>query len=145
MKMQTEPANERCSSVVPRSILFVENDLLILRIYGGYLRDQGYQVEVANDGRAALNSLKRRAPGAVILDLHLPKVNGIEVLKQIRSQPALAKLPVIVFSTSFMGKWVDDAWKAGATKCLAKGCRTPKQLCEILDSILVTVPKEIAA
>src|SRR5262249_11386525 len=67
-----------------KKILFVEDDLMIIRIYRGSFQMEGYEVEVATDGEAALHCLQKNIPDAVVLDLQLPKVNGVEVLKNIR-------------------------------------------------------------
>src|SRR5262249_9576047 len=123
-----------------KKILFVEDDLMILRIYRARFQTDGYEVEVATDGEAALDCLKKNTPDAVVLDLQLPKVNGVEVLKHIRSQAATKQLPVIVFSNAFLGQLVEDAWKAGATKCLTKASCTPKQLLQVLETALAGVP-----
>jgi CheY-like chemotaxis protein len=126
-----------------KKILFVEDDLMIIRIYRGRFQTEGYEVEVAMDGEAALDCLKKNTPDVVVLDLQLPKVNGVEVLKHIRSQPATKQLPVIVFSNAFLGKLVEEAWKAGATKCLTKASCTPKQFLKVLEATLESVPPRI--
>lgn len=115
-----------------KKILFVEDDPMIVRIYRGKFQSQGYEVDIAADGECALASLKARIPDLVLLDLQLPKVSGVEVLKFIRAQPHLKALPVIVFSNAFLGKLVEEAWQAGATTCLTKAKCTPDQL---LDTI----------
>lgn len=109
---------------------------MIVRIYRGKFQAQGYQVETAADGECALVSLKNSTPDLVLLDLQLPKVNGVEVLKFIRSQPHMKALPVIVFSNAFLGKLVEEAWQAGATTCLTKAKCTPDQLLETLRNAL---------
>src|ERR1051326_3226761 len=62
----------------------------------------------------------------------LPKLTGVELMKQIRSQADFQKLPVIVFSNTYLTNMVQEAWKAGATKCLSKANCTPKQVIEVL-------------
>jgi DNA-binding response OmpR family regulator len=60
-----------------KRILFIEDDLMIIRIYRGRFQTEGYEVEVATDGEAALQALKRDTPDVVVLDLQLPKLNGV--------------------------------------------------------------------
>ena len=66
----------------------------------------------------------------------LPKMTGVEVMKQIRSEPDFQNLPVIVFSNTYLTNLVQEAWKAGATKCLSKANCTPKQVIEAVRSTL---------
>src|SRR5690606_6537334 len=62
------------------------------------LEREGYDVAAAADGESALASLRGARPDVLILDVMLPKLNGFEVLKQIRRDPALVSLPVIVLT-----------------------------------------------
>jgi DNA-binding response OmpR family regulator len=94
--------------------------------------------------------LKTFRPDAVLLDLMLPKVNGIELMKQIRAEAGFQQTPVIVFSNTYLSNMVQDAWKAGATKCLSKANCTPKQIIEVVRQALnppspATAPKAGAA
>jgi len=119
-----------------KKILFVEDDEIIIRIYRSKFQAEGYHVEVATDGESALQFLKKSIPDLVVLDLQLPKVNGIEVLKFIRSQPAMKSLPVVVFSNAYISTMIDEAWKAGASQCLIKAKCTPPQLLQVLSSFV---------
>ena len=74
-------------------------------------------------------------PDVIIMDLVLPKMSGVELTKQIRAEPGLKDLPVIVFSNTYLTNLVQDAWKAGATKCLSKANCTPKQILEVVRSV----------
>jgi CheY-like chemotaxis protein len=126
----------RYYSVRMSKILFVEDDLMIIRIYRGKFEAEGYEVDVANDGQSALEALKQSTPNLVVLDLQLPKLNGVEVLKYIRSQAATKDLPVIVFSNAFLSNLMQEAREAGATKCLTKADCTPRQLMDVIHKAL---------
>src|SRR5262245_21298299 len=76
------------------------------------------------------------APDIVLLDLVLPIIPGLELMKKIRAEPKHQKLPVIVFSNTYLTNMVQDAWKAGATKCLSKASCTPKQVIEVVRNSL---------
>ena len=62
----------------------------------------------------------------------LPKVTGVEVMKKIRTDPESGKVPVIVFSNTYLTNMVQEAWKAGATKCLSKANSSPKQVIDMV-------------
>jgi CheY-like chemotaxis protein len=68
----------------------------------------------------------------------LPKMTGVDFMKQVRSQADFQQLPVIVFSNTYLTNMVQEAWKAGATKCLSKANCTPKQVIEVLRTTMNT-------
>ena len=108
-----------------KKVLIIEDDQIVANIYRNKLIVQGYQVEVANTGEAGYDLIKSFRPDAVVLDLVLPKLSGVELMKLVRAEPDFAKLPIIVFSNTYVTKMVQEAWKAGATKCLSKANCTP--------------------
>ncbi len=119
-----------------KKILIVEDDLIVANIYRNKFSVEGYRVETALDGAAGLEKLRSFRPDAVLLDLVLPKMTGVELMKNIRSEPDFQQLPVIVFSNTYLTNMVQEAWKAGATKCLSKANCTPKQVLEVLRGVL---------
>jgi DNA-binding response OmpR family regulator len=119
-----------------KKILIVEDDQIVANIYRNKFSVEGYQVDVANDGQAGLESIRTFRPDAVVLDLMLPRLTGVELMKQVRSLPDFEKLPIIVFSNTYLTNLVQEAWKAGATKCLSKANCSPKQLLEVIRGTL---------
>jgi DNA-binding response OmpR family regulator len=119
-----------------KKILIVEDDQLVANIYRNKFSIEGFQVEVANEGQVGLELARTFKPDAVVLDLMLPRMTGVDFMKRIRAEPGFEQLPVIVFSNTYLTNMVQDAWKAGATKCLSKANCTPKQVIEVLRSIL---------
>jgi DNA-binding response OmpR family regulator len=119
-----------------KKILIIEDDQIITNVYRNKLTVEGYQVETAADGEYGLKLMRTFRPDAIVLDLMLPKMSGVEVIKQIRSEPEFSKLPVIVFSNIYLNNMIQEAWKAGATKCLSKTSCSPK---EFLDMMRQTV------
>ena len=115
-----------------KKILIVEDDQIVANIYRNKFSVEGYEVEVALDGQAGMEMLHTFRPDAVVLDLMLPKMTGVEFMKHIRAKSDFQKLPVIVFSNTYLTNMVQEAWKAGATKCLSKANCTPKQVMEVL-------------
>ncbi len=119
-----------------KKVLIVEDDAIIANIYQRKLQMDGFQVQHAADGELAMEMIKSNPPGIVLLDLQLPKANGIDVLKFIRSREESKALPVVVFTNSYLGSLVQSAWKAGANKCLTKAICTPKQVSDVLKATL---------
>jgi DNA-binding response OmpR family regulator len=119
-----------------KRILIIEDDPMISRIYQNKFKAEGFDAQVANDGEKAIQAAGEFTPDAVLLDLQLPKVNGVEVLKHLRSKTETKKVPVIVFSNSYLSTLVQQAWQAGANKVLTKADCTPRQLVDIIRAAL---------
>jgi CheY-like chemotaxis protein len=123
-------------------VLIVEDDLTIARIYQGLVRREGWEPVMAADGEVAIAALEEGRPDLVILDLMLPKKNGVEVLRHMRAHPALRIIPVLVFTNACLGPLVEEAIEAGATQCLIKAQTSPKQLISLLRTYLSEPPRE---
>jgi CheY-like chemotaxis protein len=119
-----------------KKILIIEDNQIVANVYRNKLAVEGYQVEIALDGETGLKMMRTFKPDMIVLDLMLPKITGVEVIKQIRSEDDFAKLPVIVFSNTYLTNLIQEAWKAGATKCLSKASCSPK---EVLDLVRHTI------
>ena len=119
-----------------KKILIVEDDQIVANIYRNKFSVDGFQVEIALDGQLGLEMVRSFRPDAVILDLMLPKMTGVDLMKKIRLEEDFQHLPVIVFSNTYLTNMVQEAWKAGATKCLSKANCTPKQVIEVVRSAL---------
>ena len=123
-----------------KKIVIIEDDQIVANIYRNKLAVDGFQVEIAGDGESGLELIKKLHPDILLLDLMLPKISGVELLKKIRSEPDFREMPIIVFSSTYLSNVVQDAWKAGATKCLSKASCTPKQIIEVVRGALGLPP-----
>jgi DNA-binding response OmpR family regulator len=119
-----------------KKILIVEDDQIVANIYRNKLAVEGYPVEVALDGESGLKLMRSFRPDAIVLDLMLPKMSGVEVIRQIRSEEEFSKLPIVVFSNTYLTNLVQDAWKAGASKCVSKINCPPKELVNMMRQIV---------
>src|SRR5437867_2518949 len=117
-------------------VLIIEDDQIVANVYRNKFALEGFQVEIALDGHAGLEMVRSFRPDAIVLDLMLPKLNGVELMKIIRAEADFQHLPVIVFSNTYLTQMVQDAWKAGATKCLSKSNCTPRQVIDVIRSTL---------
>jgi DNA-binding response OmpR family regulator len=119
-----------------KKILIIEDDQLVANIYANKFTVDHFKVEIAPDGDAGFTLVNSFQPDAILLDLMLPKTSGLDLLKKIRAQAGLENLPVIVFSNTYLSNMVQEAWKAGATKCLSKANCTPKQVIEVIRGLI---------
>ena len=81
-----------------KKILIVDDEANFLKILKLNLEAKGYAVVTAFEWEEALNKLKSENPDVVILDVMLPKLNGDEVCRRIRSDPIFSKIPVIMLT-----------------------------------------------
>src|SRR5271170_4028080 len=115
-----------------KKILIIEDDQIVSNVYRNKLAVEGYQPESASDGEAGLKLMRTFQPDVIVLDLMLPKMSGVDVIKQIRSEAEFSKLPIIVFSNTYLTNMIQEAWKAGATKCLSKANCSPKEVIDVV-------------
>jgi DNA-binding response OmpR family regulator len=113
----------------------VEDDETIARAIGRRLDAEGFAVDVAGDGEAAVAYLAQAqtegAPGLVLLDLKLPRRPGLDVLGWLRQQPGLRRLPVVVLTSSRESADVNRAYDLGANSFLVK----PVGFAELLEMV----------
>jgi len=84
------------------SILIVEDDPGAVEAFEHMLKAEGYGVRVAPDAQSAFVKVERAAPAAVVLDLHLPITDGLEVLRQLRATARHAHIPVAVVTADYL-------------------------------------------
>jgi DNA-binding response OmpR family regulator len=119
-----------------KKILIIEDDQIVANIYRNKFSVEGFQVDVAHDGPSGVESIRSFRPDVVVLDLMLPKMTGVELMKKVRTESEFQQLPIIVFSNTYLTNMVQEAWKAGATKCLSKANCSPKQLLDVIRGTL---------
>lgn len=109
-------------------VLFVQDDPAVAEMYKLKLELDGYRVEVAPDGEAALEMARRNAPDIVFLDIRLPKLDGLGVLEALRSDPATEPVPVVILSNFNEAELVERGARLGALDHLIKSQTTPARL-----------------
>lgn len=128
-----------------KRILITEDDPLMAVIYRDTFEREGFSAEIAEDGNIALQRLKGNPPDLVLLDLMMPGLNGVEVLKYIRAQESTSTLPVIVMSNAFAGPLGQEAAAAGATRIFAKNAFGPRRVVNEIRSLLGPSPESAEA
>jgi CheY-like chemotaxis protein len=79
-------------------ILVVDDEVLLAVLLAGLLEDEGYHVETASNGQAALSAIQNQRPDLVVTDFMMPTMTGLELAEAVRSDGALADLPIILVS-----------------------------------------------
>jgi len=108
-------------------VLIVEDFADSREMYLEFLAAQGFDVTGAEDGLAALRMIEASPFDAVVLDIALPKLDGLSLLRRLRADPRFATLPVLTLSASLGVDYQQAALEAGATTALEKPC-LPEEL-----------------
>ncbi len=112
------------------NIVVVEDQPVMASIYRAKFLAEGFHVEVATDGEQALALIQRTKPSLVLLDMMLPKIKGMDVLKTLRANESFKSMPIVVFSNASQPGMVEEAWDAGATLVMSKMNTSPKHMVE---------------
>jgi CheY-like chemotaxis protein len=119
-----------------KKILIVEDELVVRSIYRRKFEMAGYQVETAEEGAAALALMPTFKPDLVQVDIMMPGMDGVEVIRQIRAWPEFETVPILVLSSFYRPDLAKEAWKAGASKCVSKMDCTPNLALELVEQLL---------
>ena len=116
--MSDLPANSTVQNA--KRILIVEDDPIVARIYQNRLTNAGFAVTVATEGSDGFFCIVKDKPDGVLLDLMLPHMDGVQILRKTRAQKAFEKTPIIAFSNAYMNGMLQNAVEAGATMVVNK-------------------------
>ncbi len=120
------------------TILVVEDEKPLSSILGRALKKADYTVVFAYDGEEAIEKAKTMSPDLILLDLILPKVNGFKVLEQIKKDPDVSHIPVIVLSNLGDDKDIKDSLRLGAVDYYVKAQHPLLEIVEIVTKFLKT-------
>jgi CheY-like chemotaxis protein len=117
-------------------LLIIEDDELILRMYQKIFGSEDYAVETAVDGEEGLAKAIATLPNLILLDIMMPKLNGLEMLKRLKSTPNIAKIPVVILSNLTATVDIEAALQEGAVRYISKSDYKPKEIFDIVKEIL---------
>jgi len=103
-----------------KRILFIEDEAALQKTFGDILKSEGFEVISALNGETGLNLAKKENPDLILLDLILPKIHGLDVLKEIKQNENTKNIPVIVLTNIESIEKIDEALELGATTYLVK-------------------------
>jgi two-component system, chemotaxis family, chemotaxis protein CheY len=117
-------------------VLVVDDFATMRRIVKGVLKQLGFtKIIEAEDGSAALGELKKEAVGLIVSDWNMPKMTGLDLLKAVRGNDSLKKIPFIMVTAEGQKENVIEAVKAGVSNYVVKPF-TPETFSEKLEKVL---------
>lgn len=125
-------------SVGRARILVVDDEENIVQLVRSILERQGYAVDTASDGVEALSAIFDRRPDLVVLDVMMPRMDGLTLVEHLRHDPALSDLPVLLLTAKSQDSDILDGYGAGADIYLTKPFR-PEELVEFVRRLLTPV------
>ena len=125
-------------------ILLIDDDLLLVRMYQKKLENDGYMVATAVDGEQGLLKVGEFRPDLILLDIMMPKMNGLLMLRKLKENTETAKIPVILLTN--VGSSEEDAEQGlelGAVAYLVKAVNRPSAVVAKVKEILSGYVREI--
>lgn len=117
-------------------ILIVEDEISLSDAYHMLLKQAKYDVEVAHDGKEALEKASQKQPDLILLDLRMPVLDGVGFLKQYDLANKHPEVKVIVFSNYDMQEEIDEAYRLGAERYILKAWASPREILNLVRDAL---------
>jgi len=120
-------------------VLVVDDDELNRRLVERVLQGRGFEVELVENASAAFAAIDRRRPDLMVLDVMMPGITGVDVLEQIKSNPRLAAIPVIMLTSRTSDDDLIASYRSGADYYITK----PLVADELLHGIALVLGRDI--
>ena len=124
-------------------ILVVDDDSLIVQMYRDLLEHNDFFVMTASDGTKGLELAAREHPNIVLLDIMMPGIDGFEVCRRMKADPALQHIPIIILTAMSDPKLNSQAFKAGANLALRKPAEAATVLRTIQAALALATTKKV--
>lgn len=111
-------------------ILIVEDDLVLSKMYKTKFASEGFSVLTAEDGEEGLKVAIEQRPAVILLDIMMPKLSGMDLLRKLREDQVGKSIPVIILTNLAQKTDADEAAKLGVKEFLVKANLTPAQVVE---------------
>jgi CheY-like chemotaxis protein len=115
----------------PKKILLVDDSSTVLMMEKMLLAGCGYDIVVARDGEEGVQKATSELPDLILLDLIMPKVDGVEACRRIRAQPSTSAIPIIMVTTRSEAEVVENSYKTGCNDYINKPINNSELLAKV--------------
>jgi DNA-binding response OmpR family regulator len=119
-----------------KKILIIEDDPFLSEMYAAKFSQSGFQTEVVADGKKGIEKIRTDKPDLILLDIVLPKMDGFEILKKIKEDSVLKKIPVVLLTNLGQKNEVEKGLSLGADEYIIKAHFTPTAVVAKVKEIL---------
>jgi DNA-binding response OmpR family regulator len=119
-----------------QKILIIEDDFFVRDLYNRELTREGFAVSSAEDGPTGLLKVVEEKPDLVLLDIMLPKMSGLDVLKTLKEKEETKNIPVVLLTNLGQDSVIREGFTLGAVGYLIKAAYTPTQIVEEVKKFL---------
>lgn len=117
-------------------ILLAEDDLQLIDMYRRKFELEGFEVQFAEDGEKAIQILENWKPDVALLDIMMPKVNGLDVLKHIKEKPGYEDVITVMLTNLGNESTAEEIYKLGATEYIVKADMTPLEVSDKVKELI---------
>jgi CheY-like chemotaxis protein len=121
---------------MPKVLLIVEDDPLMGRMYQKIFTFEKFDVEVAADGEEGLAKASASKPTIILLDIMMPKMNGLQVLDKLKANEETKNIPVVMLTNLAGQQDAETALSKGAVKYIVKSEHEPKEVANMVKEII---------
>ncbi|MBT3356511.1 response regulator [bacterium] len=111
-----------------KKILVIEDDKFISEVYIARLSKEGFETVLVGDGEAAIKKAKEETPDLILLDIFIPKIGGMDVLRVLKEKDETRNIPVVMLTNATEEEYIDNAMGMGAVDYLVKSNYTPEEI-----------------
>lgn len=117
-------------------ILIIEDDALMSRMYQKIFTFENYEVAMAQDGEEGITKAQIFQPTVILLDVMMPKMNGLQVLERLKSDPQTKSIPVVILTNLAGQQDAETAMAKGAVKYIIKSEHDPNEIADMVKQII---------
>lgn len=123
-------------------ILLAEDDLQLIDMYRRKFELEGFEVQFAEDGEKAIDILDQWKPDVALLDIMMPKVNGLDVLKHIKEKEGYDDVITVMLTNLGNESTAEEIYKLGATEYIVKADMTPLEVSDKVKALIKYYKKD---
>jgi CheY-like chemotaxis protein len=118
-------------------ILLVEDDDLMIRMYNRLFTIHGYQTEIAENGEEGFTKAKQFQPDLILLDVMMPKMNGLELVKKLKEDEETKDIIIVLLTNLGIQEKLDEAIQMGVATYIIKSNHQPEEIIRIVEEQLI--------